>query len=79
MPAVADFLLQVGWRRDQIDGALDLTGARSCLQNLQDRGVHVSATSVHFGSDPVASLDIHAVPWNQSRKTYGAILDALQA
>ena len=39
----------------------------------------MSATSVHFGSDPVASLDIHGVPWNQSRKTYGAILDALQA
>ena len=80
LPTVAHLLLQFGWSRDEINGALDVSGAELCSQRLQERNFSLSAdASVHVGARPASLLDITAIHWSQSHKTYAHVLDAPHA
>ena len=43
MPSVTKMLLEMGWSKESIEGAIDLSGVHSCLNSLSDVGIYIAS------------------------------------
>ena len=78
MPAVEQFLLNLGWRRDQVEMAINWDGVHQCLSQLQNRQIYVDVDGNVHRVVVAHLLTTKSILWGKSRKIFRPLMDALQ-
>ena len=80
LPGAAQRLLDLGFERERIDAAINISGISCCLRRLREIGIFVrSDGAVITGVEPPELLQPKQVAWGQARKMYTSLLDATQS
>ena len=79
LPGVAQRLMDLGFDRQCISAAVDLSGVACCMHNLQALNIYLRFDgAVISGERPSTLLAPEDFLWTQARKLHSSLLDAVQ-
>ena len=79
LPSVAQYLVDQGWSREQVQGTIDVAGFQCGLDKLRESGIFIRVDGSLSPSMPMdGGLTINTILWGQARKLYATLLNSLE-
>ena len=79
LPSVAQYLVDQGWSREQVQGSIDVAGFQCGLDKLRESGIFIHVDGSLSSSMPMdGGLTVDTILWGQARKLYATLLNSLE-